>query len=581
MKLRLFTYVTIFAALLTASNSHAQVYINGHRVASDESRGMWLCSIPEDNFGQSFKALVTFGDTISAVTIDNISVTSGDSISFGIINGTSAIAVEALTSEGKTLTASLQFTFLPIVEFNGIVNKLDFVTLPFSIMRPDDEDISALAKVRYRGSLTNQNNVVKRGYRVKFVDAEGNKLDIRPFANLREDNNWVLEGGAADLLRVRNYVCAGLWNDMATKPYYSDEQPRARTATRGQLVELFRNGEYIGLYDMCEPIDRKQMRLVKYEEDTMQIHGLLWKADDRSRVTLMDTMPPKVPNGYYTRFDKFEIKYPDIEEVHPTDYTPLYNLGVLSAYADDETFAEQIADRVDIPAIIDYYIFCEALFAFDSEGKNVYWGCYDRTQSEKLTPAMWDIDVSFGQDWKVTSMHGDRVQPWNDFMNNVYNHHRFLKRLRSLDVDGFNAKVNQRYQELRSVELSDDSLCNRFIEVIDMLKRSGTATREQNRYNPDALLMTNIDFDSELSYIVNWIPRRMKYLDDYVFVEHRIKRGDVNDDGIIDVSDVNQIINMILNFIPGTPIGDANYDSRVDVADVNYTINIILGLPND
>lgn len=576
MSYRLITFITIIAALLSTVNGNAQVYVNGHRVAADNIRAMWLCTIPEADFGTDVQAQVTYGDTIAALSINGQEVASGDFVAIDSLNGTSTVAVEALTTDGKTLNANLRFTFLPIVEFNGAVNKLDFVTLPFSIIRPDDDDIEVLAKVRYRGSLTNQPPVVKRAYRVKFVDAEGNKLDIRPFADLREDNNWVLEGGAADLLRVRNYVSSRLWNDMATPPYYFAEQPKARTGSRGQLVEMFRNGEYVGVYNMCEPIDRKQMRLVKYEENTLAIHGLLWKADDRTRITLMDTMPPNVPNGYLTRFDKFEIKYPDIEEVRPTDYSPLYNLGVLSAYGDTQTFEAEIADRVDIPAIIDYYIFCEALFAFDSEGKNVYWGCYDRTVSEKLTPAMWDIDVSFGQDWKSANMHSDRVQPWNDFMNNIYNHHRFLKRLHNLNVDNFNQKVNERYAELREYELSDESLCNRFIEVIDMLKRSGTAAREQSRFAPDPYLQQSINFDSELAYILDWIPRRMKYLDDYVFVEHRITRGDINDDGIIDVDDLNAIINMILNIIPPTPIGDTNYDSKVDVDDVNVEINKIL-----
>lgn len=578
MKYRLITFITIIAALLSTVNGNAQVYVNGHRVAADDIRAMWLCTMPEADFGTDVQAQITFGDTIAALSINGQEIASGDFVAIDSLNGASSVSVEALTTGGKTLNANLQFTFLPIVEFNGVVNKLDFVTLPFSIIRPDDDDIEALAKVRYRGSLTNQTYVVKRAYRVKFVDAEGNKLDIRPFADLREDNNWVLEGGAADLLRVRNYVSSGLWNEMATPPYYFAEQPKARTGSRGQLVELFRNGEYVGVYNMCEPIDRKQMRLVKYEENTLAIHGLLWKADDRTLVTLMDTMPPNVPNGYLTRFDKFEIKYPDIEEVRPTDYSPLYNLGVLSAYGDTQTFEAEIGNRVDIPAIIDYYIFCEALFAFDSEGKNVYWGCYDRTVSEKLTPAMWDIDVSFGQDWKYTNMHSDRVQPWNDFMNNMYNHHRFLKRLRNLNVDNFNQKVNERYAELREFELSDESLCNRFIEVIDMLKRSGTATREQNRFAPDPYLQQRIDFDSELAYILDWIPRRMKYLDDYVFVEHHITRGDINDDGIIDVDDLNAIINMILDITPPTPIGDTNYDSKVDVDDVNLEINKILGI---
>lgn len=568
--------ILLIVALLSASTGFAQVYINGHRVVADASRAIWLCTTAEENFQTDFRACVTFTDSIASLTINDIQVNSGDTINVEGLGASTSLPVVALLATGEQRIAALQFTFLPIVEFYGTFNKTTFVTVPFSVVRPNADDIEALAKVRYRGSLTNQAAYEKRGYKVKFVDANDEKLDLQLFPGLRKDNCWVLEGGAADLLRVRNYISAQLWNDMVTPPYYFADDPRALSATRGQLVEMFGNGGYVGLYNMCEPIDRKQMKLVKYDENTLEIHGQLWKADDRSRITLMDTMPPYMPGGNIVRFNYFETKYPDFDEVKPTNYAALYNLGVLSAYADDSTFAAQIAERVDIPVIIDYYIFCEALFAFDNEGKNVYWACYDRTVNEKLTPAIWDVDVSFGQDWKVTDMHGSRVNPWNDFMDNIYNHHRFLKRLFKLDVDNFRQRVNERYAQLRTAELSDEALCNRFVEVVDLLKRSGTAAREEWRHCPDNVLKVNIDFDSELEYILDWIPRRMQYLDDYVFVEHRIKRGDMNDDGMYDVEDLNQVINMVLGGCPITPIGDTNYDSKIDISDVNVVINKIL-----
>jgi hypothetical protein len=174
-------------------------------------------------------------------------------------------------------------------------------------------------------------------------------------------------------------------------------------------------------------------------------------------------------------------------------------------------------------------------------------------------------------------MHSARVQPWGDYFESFYNHHKFLRRLRNLNVDNFKQKVIDRYHELRQDVLSDESLGNRFITVVDMLKRSGTAAREQKKYSPDWIFKKNIDFDAELEYVLNWIPRRMDYLDKYVFVEKRIKRGDFDDNGIFDIDDVNGIINMILGHQPMTPLGDVTYDTNVDVDDVNRVINKILG----
>ncbi|MBO7610557.1 MAG: C10 family peptidase [Muribaculaceae bacterium] len=58
------------------------------------------------------------------------------------------------------------------------------------------------------------------------------------------------------------------------------------------------------------------------------------------------------------------------------------------------------------------------------------------------------------------------------------------------------------------------------------------------------------------------------------------ERGDINADGMIDVEDVNEIINLILGLKPDDVIriADMNGDGIVDVEDVNAIINIILKL---
>lgn len=56
-------------------------------------------------------------------------------------------------------------------------------------------------------------------------------------------------------------------------------------------------------------------------------------------------------------------------------------------------------------------------------------------------------------------------------------------------------------------------------------------------------------------------------------------RGDVNGDGRINVSDVSELINMILGLTPvNQELADINDDGRVNVSDVTALINIILGI---
>ena len=53
-------------------------------------------------------------------------------------------------------------------------------------------------------------------------------------------------------------------------------------------------------------------------------------------------------------------------------------------------------------------------------------------------------------------------------------------------------------------------------------------------------------------------------------------KGDVNNDGEVNIADVNAVIEMILTANPGTA-GDVNGDNEVNIADVNAIIDIILG----
>ncbi|MBR6283826.1 MAG: leucine-rich repeat domain-containing protein, partial [Muribaculaceae bacterium] len=52
--------------------------------------------------------------------------------------------------------------------------------------------------------------------------------------------------------------------------------------------------------------------------------------------------------------------------------------------------------------------------------------------------------------------------------------------------------------------------------------------------------------------------------------------GDFNGDGVVDVSDLNILINIVLDKAPEEPNSDLTGDGSVDVSDVNTLINLIL-----
>ncbi len=53
-------------------------------------------------------------------------------------------------------------------------------------------------------------------------------------------------------------------------------------------------------------------------------------------------------------------------------------------------------------------------------------------------------------------------------------------------------------------------------------------------------------------------------------------KGDINGDGIVDITDVNMVINMVLGKVDKTTVADLDGSGDVDITDVNLLINIML-----
>ena len=97
----------------------------------------------------------------------------------------------------------------------------------------------------------------KKGYLLKFVDAEGdeNKLKVM---GMEKNDEWVLHGPFLDKTLMRNY----LWYHIASE--IMDSAPNSR------FCELIVDGKYQGLYVMIEAPTRGEkarMPISKYKND--------------------------------------------------------------------------------------------------------------------------------------------------------------------------------------------------------------------------------------------------------------------------------------------------------------------------
>lgn len=475
----------------------------------NKTDSVYMCSINDTIFGTNYDALLSI-DSVELDSVWSVDVLlHADSALFPMIEGNRCYSFFLRSRRGDTTTVHISFTSMPIVALEGEFGY-DYTQGLVSVSMPNDSDnLPMLARIKWRGGITNTTTKHKRNYKIKFIDTAGVKKEYS-FFGYRKDSEWILNAGQVDLARCRNQIAHNLWFDISHKPYYADEEPKALSCVRGDFVEVLLNGEYRGIYSLSEVMDRKQMRLKKYTEEDSTMHGQLWKTTSWNGTTMYDVQPYDNTKEIWRGF---ETKYPELEDVSPTDYSTLYNAIAFVVNSSDEDFETQIEEYFDIPVVLDYYIFISVLVARDNNGKNMYWGCYDRAVDKKLTLAVWDLDCTIGQNYTDTDPHPESFSPYVEMNLNLMN---LLHRL--LSIPKYQYAVQYRYHELYPQYLNADSLKSRYVNVIRHFQRSGAAERESSRWSGDTdICGLTLDFEEELAFIVDWIDKRINFLNEGEF----------------------------------------------------------------
>ena len=511
------------------TNATGRITIDGRDLAYAESMGIYLCPLPQKSFGGSVTAKIAYTQKpgCSLLSINGTDVEPDASYTFSDIRGGKTWHFAVTTADGQKTNRAVTFTTLPVVVLQGSFGY-DY-SEGYIIVNETDKASSGVLnmKAKWRGGITNGDDKHKRNYHVKLVDDEGNKLD-KKFFGLREDNSWILESCQVDMLRIRNRTLTDLWNDFAAPPYYIDQEKKAKTGSRGQFVELILNGEYRGIYCMTEAIDRKQMKLMKYDEEKGVVHGQLWKSKNWSYAVFMGHHPDNAsypgtkPRNYSNTsesWDEYYVKYPDFEDYgYTTDWSTLYDAVNFVCTSSNLDFSNHFAEYFDLPVVMDYYILMETILATDNHGKNMYFGVYDKQTDKKITFAVWDLDATCGQRWDDGYYHWNGMRPEQNYatyiINNEHGDYNIFRRLRNTNANDFKMQVRLRYRDLRQSYLNTESILNRFRAYLELFKTGGADLREYGRWSYDSDVAGHaLDFDTEMAYLEDWFTRRMNYLD--------------------------------------------------------------------
>lgn len=363
----------------------------------------------------------------------------------------------------------------------------------------DDQLYNGLIEISGRGNSTW--GLPKRPYNIDLIDKEG---EDNPSAllGMPADEEWALIANYSDKSLMRIPIAYYLGNAIGM-----DYSPRLR------FVEVYLNGDYKGLYCLCEKIkksdDREDVKkLTDDEEDQVEPRvtgGYIVEVDQPSR---LDTDDKYIVSG---RNNLFAFKYPKKKKItdQQMEWFRRYVDTVESAlYGTDFKDAEKGYRRyMDIPSFVDWYLVDEFAKSNDAIFFSSVYMHKNRNGKLKMGP-LWDFDLAFGN-----------IDYNNNFRDDGFwiRYSEWISRLSSDEY--FLQKVSDRFDQIKPVL---DSLPRQIGALAEQLKSTGAIERNFARWpilgkyvwpNYPPFPQT---YDGEIRRLTDWITNRIEWLNEFL-----------------------------------------------------------------
>jgi hypothetical protein len=356
----------------------------------------------------------------------------------------------------------------------------------------------------------------KKGFNFETVDASGSGVDVA-FFGLPAEEDWRLIGQIVNLKEkylldqslIYNYVGYELSNKIG------------KYASRGQLVEIEVNGEYLGVYFFCEKLKRDSNRIdIKSlnasstnltggyilkidksdagpEHDGKPLSYFMNNWDDDARYTSFNSFrsnfdifkksisfpafqPPYHPQQYLETY--FNYEYPNAENITPDqkEYIARYvDLFEKALIADDFSLSTRTyPNLIQLDSFVDYFIITELCRNVDAYRISTFLQ-KDRDGKLAMGP-IWDMNIGFDEGGRIPM--NAWVADYNDYVpEDPWMVPFWWDRL--LEDPVFKKAVKVRWQALRQGELSPSSIQKVVDDAVQYLQKNGAEQRNYAKWD--------------------------------------------------------------------------------------------------
>lgn len=371
-----------------------------------------------------------------------------------------------------------------------ITSKEEYVRCYVSINgRGSFPHYSGKAKIRGRGNSTWE-WYDKKPYRIKLDESS-------PILGLGENRDWVLLANYRDVTDFMNtfIFSAGHWLGMPC-------------TNHTRYVEVFLNGEYIGLYQLTEQIEQGKHRVNVDEE-----RGILLGID-------LDDGPglsPNATNNFYSEVFGLPIciKHPDEDQLTPELIDSIkQEFAKLETAMNNKSFS-QTNKLMDLRIYVRYLILQELVENVElCAPRSVY--IHKDVDGKWTMGPLWDFDAGYDFDWGSMMTGHNYYHNYKELIlgTDPYRHrgcydsgiNPFFTRL--FGSHGFVTLFKEEWNSMKG-ELIEQSWAEleRYLAELNQ----GTIMREFMRWP-----IQGKQYATDVKNMHEWLLKRVDYLDDVI-----------------------------------------------------------------
>ena len=372
-----------------------------------------------------------------------------------------------------------------------ITSKETYVPGELAIHNSDGHDEEGMELgIRGRGNYS-WSGTEKKSYRIKF-DSKTNLLG----QGKGKCKSWTLLAVHCDKTLLRNDAAFHFARQLPSLPFTSTSS----------FVELYLNGKYDGVYEVCDQMQVNPYRVNIDDSGEEEDIGYFLEVDKNASEDVIRT-----DNGM-----TFELK---------SEYANQAQVNYITNYLNETITALNSRSRrkidmfLNIPSLVESYI-VEELF----KNLDVGWGSFYLTKpkGEKMSfGPVWDFDLCAG------NAENDDYDPYfkspyytyvgSDYYRYEMQQSEFFLKLR--ETSWFMNEVRDRYNELEEelasivphIEMMSSSMSNSFNRNFDRWK---IFSKKINREPSEVLAIKT--FQGQVDYLTDWLNKRIVWLGDFL-----------------------------------------------------------------